>query len=140
MHYYSVMILFVRTGAPWLMVITPVNSTTLTVSWSEVQCLNGSETVTHYIVQYQSSCGGTVKNVTTSGLIQNVSGLTPNCVYTFRVAAVGASQRIGSFSKRAAVSLPGECRRYPRQVDCNNECFNCTGTTSMCPKASGNFH
>ena len=94
-----------------MMVITPVNSTTLTVSWSEVQCLNGSETVTHYLVQYQSSCGGAVKNVTTSGLIQNISGLTPNCVYTFRLAAVGASQRIGSFSKRADVSLPGECRR-----------------------------
>ena len=93
------------------MVITPVNSTTLTVSWSEVQCLNGSETVTHYLVQYQSSCGGSVKNVTTSGLVQNISGLTPTCVYTFQLAAVGASQRIGSFSKHANVSLPGECRR-----------------------------
>ena len=93
------------------MVITPVNSTTLTVSWSEVQCLNGSETVTHYFVQYQSVCGGAVQNVTTSGLVQNVSGLTPNCVYSFRVAAVGASQKMGPFSKLANVSLPGECRR-----------------------------
>ena len=39
-----------------------------------------------------------MQNVTTSGLIQNVSGLRPNYVYTFRVAAVGASQKIGSFS------------------------------------------
>ena len=94
-----------------MMVIIPVNSITLTVSWSEVQCLNGNETVTHYLVQYQSSCGGAVKNVTISGLIQNISGLTPNCVYSFRLAAVGASQRIGPFSKLANVSLPGECRR-----------------------------
>ena len=93
------------------MVITPVNSTTLTVSWSEVQCLSGSETVTHYTVQYQSVCGGAVQNVATSGLVQNVSGLTPNCVYSFRVAAVGASQKMGPFSKLANVSLPGECRR-----------------------------
>ena len=93
------------------MVITPMNSTTLTISWSEVQCLNGSETVTHYLVQYQFLCGGSVKNVTTSGLIQNISGLTPNCVYSFQVAAVGASQKMGLFSKHADVSLPGECRR-----------------------------
>ena len=93
------------------MVITPVNSTTLTVSWSEVQCLNGSETVTHYLVQYQSVCGSVVQNVTTSGLVQNVSGLTPNYVYTFQVAAVGASQKMGPFSKLTNVSLPGECRR-----------------------------
>ena len=112
MHYYSLMIFFARTGAPWLVVITPVNSTTLTVSWSEVQCLNGSETVTHYIVQYQSLCGGAVQNVTTSGLVQTVSGLTPNiAVYTFQVAAVGTSQKIGPFSKLANVSLPGECIR-----------------------------
>ena len=90
-----------------MMVITPVNSTTVNVSWSEVQCFNGSETVTHYLVQYQSLCGGAVQNVTTSGLIQNVSGLTLNCVYTFQVAAVDASQRIGLFSKLAKVYLPG---------------------------------
>ena len=93
------------------MMVTPVNSTTVNVSWSEVQCFNESGAVTHYIVQYQSSCGGAVQNVTTSGLIQNVSGLTPNCVYTFRVAAVGASRRIGPFSKLANVYIPGECRR-----------------------------
>ena len=77
-----------------------MDSTTVTVSWSEVQCFNGSEAVTHYLVQYQSSCDGAV---------QNVSGLRPNCVYTFQVAAVGASQRIGPFSKLAKVYLPGEC-------------------------------
>ena len=100
------MILFAR-----LVVIIPVNSSSVTVSWSEVQCFNGSEAVTHYIVQYQSLCGGVVQNVTTSGLIQNVSGLRPNCVYTFQVAAVGASRRIGPFTKLAKVYLPGECRR-----------------------------
>ena len=67
------------------MVVTPVDSTTVTVSWSEVQCFNGSEAVTHYLVQYQSLCGGgVVQSVTTSGLIQIVSGLTLNvAVYTF---------------------------------------------------------
>jgi len=108
-HYYSLMILFASTGALQVMVITPVNSTTVTVSWSEVQCFNESGAVTHYLVQYQSLCGGAVQNVTTSGLIQNVLSLTPNCVYTFQVAAVGASRRIGPFSKLANVYLPGAC-------------------------------
>ena len=94
-----------------MVVVTPVNSTTVTVTWSEVQCFNGSGAVTHYLMQYQSMCDGVVQSVTTSGLVQNVSGLTPTCVYSFRVAAVGASQRIGPFSISANTSLPGEWRR-----------------------------
>ena len=91
------------------MTVTPVNSTTVTISWSEVQCFNGSGTVTHYLVQYQSLCGGSVLTVATGDLIQTVSGLTPNvALYTFRVAAVGASQKIGPFSNPAHVSLHGE--------------------------------
>ena len=92
-----------------MVTVTPDNSTTVTVSWSEVQCFNGSGAVTHYLVQYQSMCDGAVQNVTTGGPVQNVSGLTPNvALYTFRVAAVGASQKIGPFSNPANVSLHGE--------------------------------
>ena len=92
-----------------MVTVTPVNSTTVTLSWSEVQCFNGSGAVTHYLVQYQSTCGGAVQNVTTSGKVQTVSGLAPNAaVYTFRVAAVGASQKIGPFSNPANITLRGE--------------------------------
>ena len=94
--------------APQLLVVTPVNSTGINVSWSEIQCLNGSEAVTHYLVQYQSLCDGVVQNVATSSTVQTVSGLRPNCTYTFRVAAVGAGQKIGSFSNHINASLPGE--------------------------------
>ena len=91
------------------MTVTPVNSTSVVLSWSEVQCFNRSEAITHYLVQYQSSCcGGTVQNVTTDGLVQVISGLTPNTVYTFRVAAVGAGQTTGPFSNPANSSLPGQ--------------------------------
>ena len=90
------------------MVVTPVNSTTVTVSWSEVQCFNGSETVTHYLVQYQSLCGGVVQNVTTGGLVQTVSGLALNvAVYTFQVAAVGSGQKMGPLSNPVNASLHG---------------------------------
>ena len=96
-------------GAPQLVTVTPVNSTTVTVSWSEVQCFNGSGPVTHYLVQYQSTCGRAVQNVTTNGLVQTVSGLAPNAaVYTFRVAAVGASQKVGPFSNPTNTTLHGE--------------------------------
>ena len=91
-----------------MVIVTPVNSTTVNVSWSEVQCFNGSEVVTHYLVQYQSICGGVVQNVTTSGTIQTFTGLIPNYVYTFRVAAVGASQKMGPFSNPANTVPPGE--------------------------------
>ena len=91
--------------------VSPVNSTTVNVSWIEIQCFNGSETVTHYLVQYQSF-GGAVQNVTTNDTVLVVSGLTPNYVYTFRVAAVGTGQKIGPFSSPVNTSLPGECRRH----------------------------
>ena len=89
--------------------VVPVNSTTVNVSWSEVQCFNGSGAVTHYLVQYQSMCDGAVQNVTASGTIETVSGLMPNvAVYTFQVAAVGTNQEIGPFSNPANTSLHGE--------------------------------
>ena len=91
-----------------MVTVTQVNSTTVTVSWNEVQCFNGSGAITHYLVQYQSMCGGAVQNVTTRGIIQTFSGLIPNYVYTFRVAAVGTSQKMGPFSNAANTSLPGE--------------------------------
>ena len=88
--------------------VSPVNSTTVNVSWGAVQCFNGSEAVNHYLVQYWSICGGVVQNVTTSGIIQTFSGLIPNYVYTFRVSAVGASRKMGPFSNPAYTVLPGE--------------------------------
>ena len=102
-------VLISNVGAPQLVTVTPVNSTTVTVSWSEVQCFNGSGAVTRYLVQYQSMCGGAVLTVETGDLVQSISGLTPNvAVYTFQVAAVGASQKIGPFSNPANSSLHGE--------------------------------
>ena len=54
-------------------------------------------------------CGGTVQSVLSNGTVQTVSGLAPNvAVYTFQVAAVGASQKIGPFSNPANTSRHGE--------------------------------
>ena len=93
---------------PQFVMVTPVNSTSVTVSWSEVQCFNGSEVVSHYLVQYQSLCGGAIQNVTTSATVQTVSGLEPNCVYIFQVAAVGVSSKIGRFGSPVNISLSCE--------------------------------
>ena len=102
---------------PQLVMVSPVNSTTVTVSWSEVQCFNGSEAVTHYLVQYQSMCGGAVQNVTTNGLVQavNVSGLTLNTEYTFQVAAADVN-RPGPFSD--SIRLGGIWRFYLAFLPC----------------------
>ena len=91
--------------------VSPVNSTTVSVSWNEVQCFNGSGAVTHYLVQYHALCGGAVQNVTTDGIAQSrtISGLTPNItVYTFRVAAVGTNGVTGQFSNPANTSAAGK--------------------------------
>ena len=83
---------------PQLVAVTPVNSTTVTVSWSEVQCFNGSGAVTHYLVQYHSMCGGSVRNVTTSGTIRTISGLTLSIEYIFQVAVIDVNGT-GPFSQ-----------------------------------------
>ena len=94
--------------------VSPVNSTTVTVSWSEVRCFNGSGAVTHYLVQYHSMSGGIVQNVTTDDTVQTISDLTLNAaVYTFQVAAVETSGVTGPFSNPA---IPGRCQNktlYP---------------------------
>ena len=110
-------VLYILLVVPQLLLVIPVNSTVINISWSEVQCLNGSEAVTHYIVQYHSLHYGAVQNVTTNGTDQVVSGLRPNYVYMFRVAAVGARQKIGPFSNPVNASLPGE-------VIVSNDCFD----------------
>jgi len=105
----TIVFIYTCSGTPRLVVVTPVNSTTVMVSWSEVQCFNGCGVVTHYLVQYQSIRGGTVQNVTMDGIVQTVSGLTPNAtIYTVQVAAVGVDQMIGPFSEPANVSALGK--------------------------------
>ena len=110
MHLVSCIIITycVHTGVPQSVMVSPVNSTTVTVSWSEVQCFNGSGAATHYLVQYLSMCSGTVRNVTTGIVNLTVSGLTPNtAIYTFRVAAVRTNGVTGPFSNRISISEPG---------------------------------
>ena len=57
-------------GTPRLVVVSPVNY--ITALWLSPGMSSG--VVTHYLVQYQSMCDGTVQNVTLDGI---VSGLTP---------------------------------------------------------------
>ena len=101
--------LFIPTGAPWLVMVTVINPTTVTVSWSEVKCFNGSRAVTHYLVQCRSIYDGAIRNVATNSSEQDtiVSKLNPNFAqWTFRVAAV-YNQSIGPFSNffNSTVSL-----------------------------------
>ena len=91
---------FIFTGAPRLVTVTSVNSTTVIVSWSEVQCFNGNGAVTHYLVQCHSIYDGAIRNVTTNSSEQEmiVSGLSSSfALWTFRVAAV-YNQNVGPFS------------------------------------------
>ena len=82
--------------------VTPVNSTTVTVFRSETQCFNGSGS-------HPLHCAVSV-NVwwccTTNETLQTVSGLIPNvAMHTFQVAAVGAYLKRGPFSSPVK---PGE--------------------------------
>ena len=142
--------LFIFTGAPRLVMVTSVNSTTVIVSWSEVQCFNGSGAVTHYLVQCRYIHDGAIRNVTTNSSEQEmiVSGLSLNfALWTFRVAAV-YNQSVGPFSNffSSTTSLGNQVNSEFEYVCFITNCIKFTppdeppAKPSLCPtEDSGNF-
>ena len=81
-------------AAPTNVDVPVINSTTITVQWEAVPCIEQNGDITGYIVRYgsqtQSVSGGSVTETT-------ISNLTPSTTYNFRVAAVNDADT-GGFS------------------------------------------
>ena len=74
-------------AAPSNVRVTGATSTTITVQWGEVECIDRNGEITGYSVRY--SGGG--RFVTGGGTRQTtISGLTPSTDYTIEVAAVNS--------------------------------------------------
>ncbi len=72
-----------------LLVPVIINSTTISLSWGEVNCTEHNGAITGYSVQY-SIVGGmqsTVRNVTGDFTNTEIDGLTEFMIYTVSVAA-----------------------------------------------------
>ena len=87
----------VPVGYPSNVALFELNSTLLTICWSEVQCgLQRSEIVA-YMVKYGTLLGNKTA-VETEGTCFTASALVPYTGYTFEVAAVNTLGLSGPFS------------------------------------------
>jgi len=84
-----------------------MQSTKMSLGWSEVPCVQQDGPITGYVVRYYATCGPDrdvqqTKSVVTTRSI--IDGLTPNTEYAFQVAAVNIGT--GPFSE--AITLGGK--------------------------------
>ena len=80
-------------GAPASVTETTVTSTSVTVQWEEVPCLDRNGEITDYQVVTVNSQGMTVgtADVDVAARQATISGLTPSTQYTVSVAAVNGA-------------------------------------------------
>ena len=75
------------------MITTVSTSTTITVRWDPVDCINQNGRITRYLVRYaevETVEGSRTVSVSGSATETTISGLTPSTEYTIEVAAVNS--------------------------------------------------
>ena len=75
----------VPSGSPTVVSATST-STTITVHWEPVDCIDSNGVITGYVVRYIG--GGNTLEVSESGTEITITELTPSTEYTVQVAAV----------------------------------------------------
>ena len=90
-------------AAPTNVRMTGVTSTSITVRWGKIPCIERNGDITGYIVQYgsqtQSVSGGSVTETT-------ISNLTPSTTYNVQVAAMNDADT-GPFSSSLSIMTSG---------------------------------
>ena len=83
--------------------VTGVTSTTITVRWRKIPCIERNGDITGYIVRYgsetQSVSGGSVTETT-------ISNLTPSITYNIQMATVNNADT-GPFSSSISIMTSG---------------------------------
>ena len=77
------------------------NSNPIMISWTEVECIEQNGPITHYIIQFGTSCDDLqTENTADNSMNYTINGLTPNTEYIIQVAAANMHGR-GPFSEPA---------------------------------------
>ncbi len=96
------------TGSPGVPTASVIMSTNITLTWTEIDCLDRNGVITSYIIQYGE---GTNRDITittpSSATTHLITGLKPFTQYTFTVAGVN-SVGAGSFSSASQVTRTAE--------------------------------
>ena len=82
---------------------TGITSTSITVRWRKIPCIEQNGDITRYIVQY----GNETKNVSGGSVTETtISNLTPSTTYNVRMAAVNDAGT-GPFSSSISIMTSG---------------------------------
>ena len=100
------------TGSPGVPTASVIMSTNITLTWTEIDCLDRNGVITSYIIQYGE---GTNRDITittpSSATTHLITGLKPFTQYTFTVAGVN-SLGTGPFSNPSGIIRTAEDGKY----------------------------
>ena len=88
-------------GAPENVREVEVTSTSISIQWDQVPCIEQNSDITGYIVRYSNSTGETQM---ATGQMFTASGLTPSTTYSFQVAAVNSDDEVGPYSSTLEIN------------------------------------
>ncbi len=100
------------TGSPGVPTASVIMSTNITLTWTEIDCLDRNGVITSYIIQYGE---GTNRDITittpSSATTHLITGLKPFTQYTFTVGGVN-SVNTGPFSNLSEIIRTTEDGNY----------------------------
>ena len=112
------MLIFCSTAAPTASSHIDTSSTTsrsVSMSWTEIECIERNGPITNYTVEFQEVGGALIPGVVVNRTF-TASGLTPYTNYTFRVAGVN-DNGTGPFSNVTSILTEEEGNH---SHNCNN--------------------
>ena len=93
---------------------TVMDSTTISVQWDEVPCLQQNSIITGYTVRYEPASGGEPSNepITGTDRMTSLTDLLPFTDYSIEVAAVNSNNDMGPFSTAVMEHTPAASEFY----------------------------
>ena len=115
-------------GPPQSVMMSSVTSSSITVQWGRVNCIDRNSEITDYTVRYGQTGSTTTVMESVSGTSDSdrmftASGLIPRTNYTFEVAAAG-SEGTGPFSTGTTVETLAPEGVYVQCQECHCPCLN----------------
>ena len=99
-------------AAPDPVTLTGVTSSSITVQWGEVECIDRNGEITGYSVRYEEKGSGSPQTMSASGDFSGgmyvISDLEPSTTYSIEVAAVN-DELIGRYSNAVNQLTVGMC-------------------------------
>ena len=115
-YHFNAAVFTAPSGPPQSVMMSSVTSSSITVQWGRVSCIDRNSEITGYTVRYGQTGSTTtvmesVSGTSDSDRVFTASGLVPRTSYTFEVAAV-SSEGTGPFSTGTTLETSGHNGNY----------------------------